>query len=566
MDMCAKVKFEIDSLTVQTYTKHGKQNTYTYKIHELENITFSFNEFDTIEIRLDGSQYEVKIDCASYYVNNELKKTSDLVLQLQSGLTYTISKNGDFDIGYNPGEYFIYIKNKSNHEFKIPFDVKSTFDKDINIANVYKGIEKYIEGSSLDFSKKSFIKQNANNQFVLLNILTIYYKEFESRCKNLVNSFETKLESEVLKDKYQRKENLTSIRKSILSSQNYSVKKVLVENGNPYLKRCLMLIKNQIKMIDVSFETKIKNISNDINTKITSLNNLKISLDLNSLDKLKKENNIKSLEKDIKSLENNLDSYNEWFNAYNSFLNTINRVLNLDVYRKTNVCEIFDYYNISNNPDLSFIKELTSLILFKPSKLKLEKNIYYSQKKSSIVFEIYGLIIIYETLISLGYQTNDLNFSGELLADSEFIFEKENKRVVVKYDHYAAYYKDAKAGEIVSVNSNHNKPDYSLVFFENDEVKDIVIVEMKYRNLFNLLSEETLDTSLDYTINDYYQLAYIDSLYVFPKRIVRDVVLIYPTHKNQKFKRGFSHILGFNPNEKVTSNVNFDILKNILDK
>lgn len=564
--MCAKVKFEIDSLTVQTYAKDGKQHNYIYKIHELENITFSFNEFDTIEIRLDGNQYEVSIDCASYYVNDELKKTSDLVLQLQSGLTYTISKNGDFDIGYNPGEYFIYIKNKSNHEFKIPFEVKSTFDKDINIANVYKGIERYIEGISLDFSKKSFKKQNENNQFVLLNILTNYYKEFESRCKNLLNSFETKLESQVLKDKYQRKENLTSIRKSILSSQNYSVKKVLVNNGNPYLKLCLILIKNQIKMIDVSFETKMKNISKDINTKTTSLNNLKLSLDLNSLDKVKKENNIKSLEKGIKSLENNLNSYNEWLNAYNSFLSTINRVLNLDVYRNTNVYDNFEYYNISNNPDLSFIKELTRLILFKPSKLEFEKNIYYSHKKSSIVFEIYGLIIIYETLLSLGYETNDLNFNGDLLADSKFIFEKENKKVVVEYDHYASYYKAANVDEIVSINSHHNKPDYSLVFFENDKVKDIVIVEMKYRNLFNLLSKETIDTSLDYTINDYYQLAYFDSPYQFPKRIVRDVVLIYPSHQNQNFKRGFSQILGFNPNKKVTSNDNFDILKNILDK
>ncbi len=569
MVMQSNSQFSIDTIIVTSYIK-DKPDPHKYFIHNLIGDQFTFNEFETIEIEIDSDQYEVNLDCQAYYKDNELFKTPNMNLKLENKVKYTISRLGDFDIGYNPGKYNVHFKNKSGYEFDVPFFVESSFKDEFSIKDIKKYIEKRIEGISLDFNKKSFKNSSdTNNVFFVLDVLAHFAKEFERTCSNISSKFVYSLENKTVKDKYEGKQNFASIKKNLMSSNIYSVKKVLNVTSCAVFKLYLLKIKNILGNIDIDLETKINSIHTQLLLKqdnITNLNDKLNQIDVKKdLRRTHKINNIKSLDKEIKTLDNEVNKYQVWYNAYNKFMQTITRYLSLDIVRETNIKDI-NYNEVTNDKDLSFIRELINLLTFKTSKISLPQNFYYEEKKSSLLFETYGLIIIYDVLTSLGYITNDLNFRGDILSDSKYVFEKGNKKVILTYDHYCSYYKNASVGEIVSINSHHNKPDYTLTFYENDKVKNIVIIEMKYRSLERIFANEENDTKIDQTINDYYQLAYFDNINKNPLRIVNNVVLIYPSLNEGYLERSFASILGFNPKLETNENSNFEVLQEILNK
>ncbi len=574
--MQGRKEFKLDSLIFLPYINNKKSNPKEFPLHLLNDneVLFSFNEFDTIDITLDGFQYDVSIDCQAYIdENGELKVCDDMVLHLEPHKVYTISQNGNFDIGYNPGQYSIHIKHKNGFSKTIYFDVISNNSiSEQSVVNLAKAIEKLVTGISLDFSRRrigteTYQADEHSNAFIL-KTLTLYYKKFESACENVLKLNSTSITNRVVKDKMLGRQNFASIRKNLTSNDIYSVKKVLVNNDIlPILNKYFIKIYKTLSKINIDFSKEISNISVKIsseNKDISSLEEIINDSTTNNRKLISKQNELKSVKSNFDADIKKRNVFVEWANAYQSVYKNTIRVLNSTKLSNVVTNSELDI-SLSQNRDYNFIKEFTNLITGNDSKLKIDQNEFYASKKTSQIFELYGLVIIVKALNELGYELEgNIDFFTKLDSDSKFIFINNNKRIEVIYDHLCKYYKEAELGEVVNINSRNNKPDYILKYYNNNNLTNMAIVEMKYRSLKNY--KDCNEGPLDYTVNDYYQLACFEHVNEFPKRLVSDVVIIYPSQEKAEYRRGFARFLSFNPARKIENNETFKTLINILKK
>lgn len=576
MAMQGRKEFKLDSLIFLPYINDKKSTPKEFPLHLLNDneVLFSFNEFDTIDITLDGVQYDVSIDCQSYIdEKSEVKVCDDMVLHLEPHKVYTISQNGNFDIGYNPGRYSICITHKNGFSKTIYFDVVSNYSiSELSVVNLAKEIEKLVTGISLDFSRRrigseTYQADERGNAFIL-KVLTVYYKQFEFACENVLKLKSSSLANKVVKDKMLGRQNFASIRKNLTSNDIYSVKKVLVNNDIlPILKNYFDKIYKTLNEINIDFSKEISN----INTKISNEKEDMSSLEKIINDTTTNTRKLISKQNELKSVKGNFDTdiikrnvFIEWEYAYQRVYKNTLRVLNSIKFSNVVNNGQLDI-NFCQNKDYNFIKEFTNLITGNASKLKIDQNEFYASKKTSQIFELYGLVIIVKALNELGYELEgNIDFFTKLDSDSKFIFINKNKRIEVIYDHLCKYYKEAELGEVVNINSRNNKPDYILKYYNDNNLTNMAIVEMKYRSLKNY--KDCNEGPLDYTVNDYYQLACFEEPDKFPKRLVSNVVIIYPSKEKAEYIRGFARFLSFNPARKIENNETFHTLKKLLDK
>ncbi len=543
-----------------------------YKIEE-DEMLFDFNEFDSIGIMVTGTDYTVSLDCAAYMEDDKVVKTEETTLTLEHDKLYTISLNGNFDLGYNPGIYNICFKYLKGNVINACFEVTTNSDvSEESFISIREKIEDFISGLSLDLHKNAIAPDadaDLSSKQYLFKAFCDYSDKFSFACHNIEKYLDTKLENKIVKTESSAKQNQASIKKTILKGTNYGVKKQ--ENINKtagILKQYLLRIDKKLKLIKEPFEANINRLLEEIESLEAEV--LKKTNDLKdenlSLNKIKGINNrIKCLNSFIKGKRNSLDTTREHFEAYKIIKNSMTKLFSLKSMKKAEAKITGDTNLFTTDTNFKFIKEFTNLIEGKDSKLR-DGFEYYEKKKSSELFEIYGLILICQALKEIGYDSSvDLNSLTNIQSNDSFIFTRDNKTIKVIYDNYAKNYKEADIDDVVSINSRHNRPDYTLVYYEDDEFKEIVIVEMKYRSLAKIFHSFKRDCELDFTINDYFQLAYKETNETYPIRGVSKVLLLYPSEREVEFVRSFAHIISFTPSIDEEDSKSFKLLTQLLD-
>ncbi len=567
----------LESFIVYDFNGGKRRVVLNENIVRIENgcVIFRFNEFESIEVEYLGSEYSITIEASAYKLSgeDEIISTENMLFELEPNKKYILSELGNLDIGYNPGTYSIKFSNKYGNTIDAKFEVYTNQDVlEESITDMVKEIESFLEGLAQDFSKKTInsteIRLNNKNQQSLLKSLVEYDSDFRRVCNNISKDLNTNLSNTILKDSKGIKQNAKSIRKSITKGQNYGVKKKEeISKTCGVLKTYLTRINNEISTINIPFEEKIAKFKKDIiqfEEDIKSKNEY-----LNSdITKGRKriENQIKDLNSKLAKTNKDLNTYQIWYESYKNVSNSTKRLLNLKELREFDVRITVDTNIFSTDRNFAFVKEFTNLLEGKENKLEDLTTNSYALKKTSELFEIYGLILITKALIKLGYESQfELNDIDSLENGARFEFKKDDCNIVLLYDYACNYYKEASEDEVVTINSNNNKPDYILVYYEKDEFKDMKIIEMKYRSLAKIFDNYNKDMSLDYTINDYYQLAYKESNDTYPIRGVSNVLVLYPSKNETSFKRSFSDIISFNPSIDDDKSKSFKLLCNILN-
>lgn len=190
----------------------------------------------------------------------------------------------------------------------------------------------------------------------------------------------------------------------------------------------------------------------------------------------------------------------------------------------------------------------------------------FTDKKSYTLFEIYGFILIQNILKELDFHLEDELKSDVFSFDSEIVMHYSNGKsfVNVYYDHFCDKYYSSNDNDVVSINSKNCKPDYIIVFFdENHEFSDMIIIEMKYRRLIYMApSNQTTET--DDTITDYSQLAYCiskqDNNFEKPSK----VIVLYPSMSEKIFERNLGEFVGINAQSNFEESKAYNRIKDII--
>ena len=271
----------------------------------------------------------------------------------------------------------------------------------------------------------------------------------------------------------------------------------------------------------------------------------------------------------IEECENWIKKFTQWKESYINCLNIIKKVLVSDEFINVEINNQIEYspvfytdYNYKFFYD--FYKKVTSL---KGNKhCKNEVNLF-SDRRSYSIFELYGFVILQNILKELGYTISEgINNIFNFDSDSEFKFKNDDgKSIRLLYDHYCVRYNDSNGDEIVNVNSINCKPDYILMFYdENKKLKHSLIIEMKYRNLRYLIEKTSGTTETDSTIDDYGQLKYKDLNCDRLVNAIDDVVLLFPRIQEKNFRRGTGLFIGININKDFDESESYLKLKDII--
>lgn len=567
----------LESFIVYDFNGGKRRIVLNEDIFQIENgcVIFRFNEFESIEVEYLGSEYSVTIEASAYKLSgeDEVISTENMLFKLEPNKKYVLSELGNFDIGYNPGTYSIKFSNKYGNTIDAKFEVYTNQDVlEESITDMVSKIENFLEGLAQDFSKKTInsteIRLNNKNQQFLLKSLVEYDSDFRRVCNNISKDLNTNLSNTILKDSKGIKQNAKSIRKSITKGQNYGVKKKEeISKTCGVLKTYLTRINNEISTINIPFEERIAKFKKDIVQFEEDINSKNEYLNGDITKGRKRiENQVKDLNSKLAKTNKDLNTYQIWYESYKNVSNSTKRLLNLKELREFDVRITVDTNIFSTDRNFAFVKEFTNLLEGKENRLEDLTTNSYALKKTSELFEIYGLILIAKALIKLGYESQfELNDIDSIESGARFEFQRDNSYIVLLYDYACNYYKEASEDEVVTINSNNNKPDYILVYYDNNEFKDMKIIEMKYRSLGKIFDSFNKDMSLDYTINDYYQLAYKESNDTYPIRGVSNVLVLYPSKNETSFKRSFADIISFNPSIDDDKSKSFKLLCNILN-
>lgn len=541
-------------------------------------ILFDFNEYECVSIELDSDIYSVKIECISCLENGTYKAMDDNILNMQRGKEYTISKNDNYDIGYRPSRYHILINN-SIREYDCFFEVKYNHQVTIDgMNNIIESINDFISGLTIDFFKgqpiNGIITKNNNNDFYAYEILYKHHSRLSLICDNIINDLKMSISNKIVAGSYTKKQNIASIRKNSIKNYTtiYSVKKVLNANNvnNIILKKYLI----KIKMIIENFQFNLVPIISSKDEFISQTLE-KVEKEEQKLAKKNAHFNVLIIENHIKSLRSDLDFTKKWYDkliewnkSYETASFSIRKLLNVSEMKNLDINNQISYSpDFNMNYDYKFIADLYEM-LSSNNIFSEKRNLkgIFSNKKSLEIFEIFGFVLLQNIIKEVGfkYVGKEQNTIFDFTSGSEFEYIYNNKKIIIKYDYYCNKYTNAGVGSVVNINSKNCKPDYLILFFEDDDLKNITVVEMKYRNLKHLVEYDGGSTETDITLEDYSQLGYLRQLRKKPELLVKDVLLIYPSREEVCFERNLANYIGINPEIEFNESKAYKKIKKIL--
>lgn len=545
-----------------SYLLRESNETLEIDLNDLKNddILFEFNETETVSIMLESEIFDVSIECLSCIVDGRYKSVDDNFLKLQPNVTYVISKNDSYDVNYRPSLYHISI-NDSIKEYDCLFKVET--NKQVSsdgLNNIIERINGFISGLTIDFFKNQRINKiflpNGTSDFEIFEILAKNQSRLSMVCDKIISDLQMNIKGVVQPGFYNQKQNLASIRKNVKSTgeKQYNYKKVLSpENvNNIILKKYLIKIMNLIEKCKVDLDYIVDNKKNSVSLIHDKIGSELINLQKNNsnFNRIIIENHIKSLESEKEELRKLIDKLEKWNTSYCNAVFSIKKLLNSKEIKNIDVNnQVFYSSDYNMNYNYKYIADFYNSLNAGIGNKKGKNKELFSNKKSYALFEVYGFILIQNILKEIGYDfKNSDNSVFDFMSGSEFLFEKESRTVKVKYDYYCEKFNRTQFDSIVNINSKNCKPDYIICFYNNNKLVNVVIVEMKYRNLKYLIDYDGGSTEVDTTLDDYYQLGYSYDLNTrFPEHLVRNVLLIYPSKDEICFERNLSNYIGINP-------------------
>ena len=566
---------------IVNYLSRNTNNKIEIDLNDIKNngILFSFYEYEDISIMLESSIYSVKIECLSYLDQEEkYNSTDDNTLFLQNGKTYIISKNNNYDIGYRPEMYHIIIRDSIRELdciFKVDYNQQISND---GMNNIIDSINQFINGLTIDFFKSQPINgissSNNKSDFYIYEILYKYHSRLSLTCDKIINDLKMNVSSKVVAGNFAQKQNLTSIRKNLTKPGDtvYNVKKVQTANNinNIILKKYLLKILAIIEKCKLDLVPAIVAKETEMTCLLDLIDkeNENLSKKNAHFNKMMIENHILSLKSDVEVLKKWKSKLLEWSNSYDNVCFSLRKLLSINEIKSLDTNNQISYSaDFNMNYDYKFIADFYSLISVDSFSIQKRNGVgLFSNKKSYEIFEIYGFVLLQNIIKQLGFEFfgQEKSTIFDFSSGSEFIYVFENKKIIIKYDYYCEKYNNAQEDSVVNINSKNCKPDYLLLFYEDNILKNIVVVEMKYRNLKYLVDYDGGSTETDITLEDYFQLAYLRQKKHRPENIVRNVLLLYPSKNEQCFERNMANYIGINPEEKFDSSVAYNTIKSIV--
>lgn len=547
------------------------------------SVLFDFNEYEPIVISLYSEEYDVNIECYSYYDNENYNQCENNELTLKNAESYKISdSNNTIDIGYIPSRYTISVINiKNNNKINCYFNVNSNKELSNNgMENMINHINKFIDGLSIDFFKNSKINNinsnHDNSDYYLFELIsnyrTIILLKIEIITRKLKYDITPKINVELL----EKKQNLKTLKKNIMKKDDrlfYNVKKVKSANNidNILLKKYLIKILRILKNSNWDLNSILEEQNNKIlkyNSAIEKIHDKLRQNNISKTDLKDYNNNLKSIENEISTSKHWHKKLSDWKKAYYDCIINISKLLEsqemTELSISNDITHSLSFY--SNNDYRFFAKLYDDMIKKNTTEYEKNKKNLFSDKRSYSLFEIYGFIIIQNIIKELGFDLllgddNLFNFGS----DSEFWYKNANYKIRVQYDHYCKKYRnndEAAFGDIVNKNSINCKPDYIISIFKDNKLTNAIIVEMKYRKLKYMTDFKGGSTETDATIDDYSQLCGLVDNLKKPRNIISDVIILYPSLNEKIFDRNSGLFIGINAEKDFSSSLGYITLKN----
>lgn len=517
---------DIQDKLIVKYLTQGREKEIELNTNLEGEILFNFNEHEELGLLVESKNYKVIIECFSVKTKDKAKDVKDNKLSLNNKTCYIINDFKIKGLGYNPGIYFINIVSKQR-EITSYFEVKTNDHVSIlALDKIKKELEDFKKGITYSNARKGKVKvvinDDLNLKYLLANwdLLKINLREKENK--------------EVLKTiyKYQNyplKSNFKSIKKSLLKP---STKYLNVSKGLFLTKSNTTLYKDKIMAI--------------LNHYLDIINEY-INIDESYLESLNLELlNIKNNNNDFVSInhQNALKNINN--NIENQTIKLNNRKNDLNKLK-----EIIKYFNDYNN-----FNELDLMNLY--NRLNKTNEIDLGLKLSSILFELYGFVIINKLFINLGFNfiNNDEVKKSYSLEGLELYYVKNEYKIVVTYENFIKHYIETN-NSLATVFSTRNKPDYTIVFYKNDKFLTSLILEMKYRNINYLMVNDDISNIID----NYAMLVFKEDDKI-SRSAVDEVIIINPDKEERKISSGIAgKIMGFNVDKDLEDTKCFKYLK-----
>lgn len=201
------------------------------------------------------------------------------------------------------------------------------------------------------------------------------------------------------------------------------------------------------------------------------------------------------------------------------------------------------------------------------AKLNINKEVKIANKSTSVLFELYGFIISYNVLTNLGFTCLNLDEFRKLQnvsSNTNLMFAKNNFKVDVIYENFIKHYTEANDLELACVITNHNKPDFTLMFYKNDKYLTSLIIEIKYRNA-NYVFTNKYDAIVE-TTDHYALLAYKENNNI-RRDAIKEVIVINPDKEENIMKKGIATTyIGYNLDKNFNDSVCCNYIKKAINK
>lgn len=548
---------------------------------------FEFNESDNIFITVE------------YNSDNFLMKYESIngdMVDLVAFETTNISSGRDGS-NYFPGYFSVkIIESKEIHNLLFLVKPKNLGYK--NILFLRKYVNEFCNGLSQNLSNVHKGKIEPKGNIMNLNAFEgyLYISDYFPKLINYTNQYLRNRHEESVKI-YQlsssskrmdgksarwlsakgmnKNDNINSPDTLLIRKTKFSIDNV----QNRIFKQQLIYWNSELNKIINMFTIYV----NDLYARIMELENELSEMNIH-YTRVEKENTVsKNIKRKVFSkidrLKEEKEKLLQTVNTYNCNIEELNHYKrNLELYIYNSWLKNVRTIN-SNVPNL-ISSRLQFLIDFKnnytgfKSKYDLEENkqvSMFTEKSSPKLFETFIFILLINLLRNCGFELDD-HFFTRLdnlmfwLSEPGFITLKRNHIYCdIIYDtELRRSSEDFETNGYCTINSQHNRPDFILSFYEkNQKPVYSLVIEAKWRpviNIYNLLE----DTDVVINLRDYFQLGY----YMIDKRtpdraIISKVIVVYPDLDEKKLYIQGDEILGIGlyPSEKFNDSQGFLNLK-----
>ena len=522
--------------------KSGKYEIYHFDDIQEHETLFQFKEFEQVSLRIDGSnQSYVEFECANSDALCRLKKEDGLYILNSYDYNQEESKN----ITFYPSKYYISI-HYHNHTIECNFNVESNALGN-NVDDIRKIVSDFSKGLELDLlsSNKGRASKRVSLNAVLptLDKLASAEKMLQYEIQHILSSPIETLEKVMLPSPIEKK----VVKKSLI----YNVKRGITPNSgrksiqerkivslnnkeNMLLKLALNQIVERCQWVFHHVDESIAIIQTKLKRKqslLVEVEQKKKHVDQNPNDRrhyVRVHAEYEGLMQEVQRLQQSKDDIVEKLEAIRRIYNCSNRFL-MDSW----LANIPNNHNVSYTLSLLHQPHYKNVIDFanalSTNETTQQKQGVYTYKKTSQLYELYVLILLFHMLKNEDYEF-DADHSSSLqsiYANEEFFFYKGNKKVRIIYDRMIQDTDTYPADALVNQNSTSNRPDIVFMVYEEDVLVHCIILEVKCRKKSNIYNP-MMDTTVMKQLKDYTNLWYFNEEKVLKKGVIDCVYVVFP--------------------------------------